>query len=331
MRLRGTNYGNILGASGIQGFFGEGYRFHKRLRLLGLAPDFTGMTFVAKTTTLFKQAGNMPLNEYLEPTEFKPKCIYVNLFKSNALNAVGLSGPGAEPLLDLLGPSPRGMTLPKWQFRTEPFMISFMPTGKTVEDRLEEMRQFVKVLKKYLPQFKAKIALQINISCPNVGLDPLKLSVEVERLLDMAAELGIPLIPKFNALVPPELVVKLSYHESYDATCVSNTIPFGKLEELIPWKYEFPRGSPLEKFGGGGLSGKHLLPIVGQWISKAYESGMIKPMNVGGGILNTRNINYLIEQGLRPGIDSVFIGSIAMFRPWRVQRIIQYANRVLAP
>jgi dihydroorotate dehydrogenase len=317
MKLREIEYGNILGASGVQGFFGEGYAFH---RMLGpLRPNFDGMTFVAKTTTLLETVGNMPLTVNFAPKEIKPRCIYVDLVREIALNAVGLSGPGVEALLEKR----------KWQMRTDSFMISFMPTTTTsAEGRLDEMRKFVEVLKRYLPYFRGKVALQINITCPSVGLNPTELAGELVGLLEIAAELGIPLMPKFNPLVPPELVVEISQHPAYDATCFSNTIPFGKLD-AINWKYHFPHGSPLAKFGGGGLSGPELLPIVGRWIGKAYHAGMKKPMNVGGGISDIKSINYLLEWGLRPGVDSVFIGTVAMMRPWRVQKIIEHANIVL--
>ncbi|HVV38900.1 MAG TPA: hypothetical protein VHD31_01070 [Candidatus Paceibacterota bacterium] len=331
MKLRGIHYGNILGASGVQGFFGEGYPFH---RLLGpFGPRFDGMTFVAKTTTLNRQLGNMPLTKRLRPKELKPKCIWVSPIGQTPLNAIGLSGPGAEELLDPLSgshPHPDDLGLWAWQIRMASFMISFMPVGKTVEERLEEMRQFVRILKRHLPHFKGKVALQINVTCPNVGLDPLKLVGEISQLLDTAAELNIPLVPKLNLLVPPETAIETSKHPACDAICISNTIPFGKLENKIQWKWMFPNGSPLKEFGGGGLSGPLLLPLVANWIWEAYAAGMEKPMNVGGGIMRKADIDHLLNSGLRPGVDSVFIGSVAMLRPWRVQGIIKHANKVLA-
>ena len=320
MKLRGIDYGNILGASGVQGFFGEGYPFH---RLLGpLGPDFTGMGFVAKTTTLYKNQGNMPLTKDYEPKELKPRCIWLSPWRMTPLNVVGLSGPGAQELLNRF----------KWQGRAEPFTISFMPIGGTLEERLEETRRFTAVLKRHLDMFRGKVCLQINITCPNVGLDTAKLVAEITQLLDIAAELGIPLVPKLNLLVPPKTAVEISKHPACDAICTTNSIPFGKMENEIRWGKIFPNGSPLKQrgFKEGGLSGPYLLPLVAQWIDRAYEAGMEKPMNVGGGIMHSSYIEYLMEYGLRPGIDSVFIGSVAMLRPWRVQGIIKHANQILA-
>jgi hypothetical protein len=64
MILRGIDFGNALGGSGVQGFFGEGYRIHE---MMPFPPDFMGMTFVAKTATLHERKGNMPLNSDYTP------------------------------------------------------------------------------------------------------------------------------------------------------------------------------------------------------------------------------------------------------------------------
>src|SRR3989338_1556485 len=59
MELRGVHFGPVLDASGVRGFFGEGYWHHRYCKPFGLR--FDGATFVAKTTTLLPRAGNMPL------------------------------------------------------------------------------------------------------------------------------------------------------------------------------------------------------------------------------------------------------------------------------
>ena len=48
MNQRVADFGPVWGASGVQGFFGEGYWFHRWVPGL----SFDGCTFVAKTTTL---------------------------------------------------------------------------------------------------------------------------------------------------------------------------------------------------------------------------------------------------------------------------------------
>jgi dihydroorotate dehydrogenase len=273
------------------------------------------MTFVAKTTTLSFREGNMPLEDDHTPEELFPKCIVVKPFKGVVLNAVGLSGPGARVLL----------ADGRWQKRTKPFFISFMPVEKDPESRIREFRDFVEILGTNLsnfPTFRKNVGLQINESCPNVGLhhDGAELTGEVCKALDIAARLEIPLVPKLNVLAPIKSAVEISRYPSCDAICVSNTVPWGKLPELIDWEGIFgSKESPLKRLGGGGLSGKPLLPIVIDWLKRARRAGLEKPINGGGGILSRIDA----AEVLAAGADSISLGSVAILRQWRVQGIIR--------
>lgn len=328
MKLRGIEFGNVLGASGGQGLFGEGYLHH---RLLGpFGPKFDGCTFVAKTTTLNGRMGNMPMREDgITPREFMPRCILPNFsrvknipisirmfLKGLMLNAVGLSGPGVEFLLDT----------GRWQDLTETFFLSVMSVAQTLAERILEIRSFVKKLAQYLPDFKSKFGLQINISCPNVvGLNIDELVYEAETYLDYASELDVALMPKLNVLTPVAIAKQIAEHPSCDALCISNTIGWGKLPGKINWKKLFGTDvSPLAEFGGGGLSGWPLLLLVEEWVREARKIGITKPINAGGGIRAPRDVNTLA----RAGASSVFLGSIASLRPWRVKATIRYANQL---
>lgn len=311
MRLRGIEFGPVLDASGVRGFFGEGYPYHRWLRPFGL--DFTGSTFVAKTTTLFARAGNMPLNDDLSPQEAKPRCIVVKPGKGITLNAVGLSGPGATALLRTR----------RWQRHPQPFFLSFMSTADTADGRLEELSIFVRLLRGYLPEFLSPVGLQLNFSCPNVGLHPEDAEREVLDGLDVASPLGIPLMPKFSVVTPVDVAAAVSRHPSCDALCVSNTVPWGALPHRIDWKALFGTDvSPLARFGGGGLSGRPLLPIVRDWLRGARCRGIGIPINAGGGILSPGDATGLLDEGAA----SVFIGSMTMLRPWRVRDVIRAAH-----
>jgi len=310
MELRGINFGPVWGASGVQGFFGEGYWYHKWIPGL----NFKNCTFVAKTTTLAPRPGNMPLEaDGITPKEWKPKCIVVKFRKGVALNAVGLSGPGAMALLDT----------GRWQARTKPFFLSFMSVEKTAESRQEELRVFVRLLRAYLPEFKAPVGLQINYSCPNVGLHVEELVTEVCQGLKIASALEIPLVPKFNVLLPVEAAREIARDPNCDALCNSNTIPWGALPELIDWKGLFGSDeSPLKEYGGGGLSGRPLMRLTQGWVAQARAAGITKPINAGGGIMYPEDVDILMWAGA----SSVFVGSVAMLRGWRVRSIIRQAH-----
>lgn len=310
MKLRQVDFGLAWGASGVQGFFGEGYWFHTPLWLFGLR--FNDMTFVAKTTTLNARQGNMPLTANFTPQEWFPKCIIRKPRHSVVLNDVGLSGPGASALFETRN----------WQKRKQPHFVSFMPIAQTADERIDEFEQFVSLFSQHLSAFQAPVGLQINCSCPNTGLHQNQLIDEVNAYLDIASRLMIPLMPKFNVTVPPEVVADIAAHSACDGICTTNTIPWGELPKLIDWKKLFgSEKSPLAYLGGkgGGLSGKLLLPLVIDWIKRARKTRLRKPINGGGGILSCDDAISV----LRAGAHSFFIGSMPMLRPLRVNGVSQ--------
>ena len=164
MKLREIDFGNVLGASGVQGFFGEGYWFHKAWSLFGLL-DFKSITFVAKTATLLPHKGNMSLTRSYTPKNPFPGCVKIKLRRGVMLNSIGLSNPGLGALLDT----------GKWQERTKPFFLSIMSLADTSQKRLEEFSIMVEMIGLCKDSFSAPFGLQINLSCPNNRHDPHKL------------------------------------------------------------------------------------------------------------------------------------------------------------
>ncbi|TSC62220.1 MAG: Uncharacterized protein G01um101448_544 [Parcubacteria group bacterium Gr01-1014_48] len=312
MHLRGVDFGHVLGASGVQGFFGEGYWFHKLWKPFGL--DFARMTFVSKTATCLSRAGNMSLTRHFTPRNPFPRCVRTQILRGQMLNSVGLSNPGLGALLNT----------GKWQKHTKPFFISIMSLADTPARRLEELRIMVETIGFCKRDFLASFGLQINLSCPNTGHDTHELIDESAKILDVASILGVPLMPKYSiATAPIQAIMQLNDHPSCDAICVSNTLPFGW--QGLDWKRVWgSTTSPLVHLGGGGLSGKHLQPLVCAWIKTLRNAGFTKPINGGGGILSYQNVN----QYYSAGASSVFLGSIAVLRPWEVAHTIEYANRI---
>ena len=312
MKLRGIDFGNVLGASGVQGFFGEGYWFHKAWGPFGL--NFAGMTFVAKTATLLPCRGNMYLTRRYTPRNPFPWCVRAKLLRGVMLNSVGLSNPGLGALLGTGG----------WQKRTEPFLLSIMSLAGTSERRLEELRLMVETIGFVKDGFSAPFCLQINLSCPNTGHDPHELIGESAKVLEIASMLGVPVMPKYSiASAPIQAIRELNDHPSCDAICVSNTLPFGW--QRVDWQSVWgSKTSPLAKLGGGGLSGKTLRPLVCEWIKRLRDAGFTKPINGGGGILCPKDVEYYHDAGA----SSVFLGSVAVLRPWRVKTIVSHANNL---
>ena len=316
MELRGIDFGHVLDASGVRGWFGEGHPFH---RWIPFGLSFAGSTFVAKTTTLEPRDPNGALAADGRTTRLlRQPCVRVDWRRGVVLNALGLPGPGLEALL----------AAGRWQRRTEPFFLSFAAIAETAEGRLDETRRFVRILSAALPDFAAPVGLQVNFSCPNVphGEPPPDPVAGFRAELDEYAALGVPLMVKLSVTQPVADARAIAEHPACDALCVSNTIPWGEMPDRIDWHRLFGARSPLERFGGGGLSGAPLLPLVAEWVSEARRAGTAAPINAGGGILRPADADLLH----RAGASSVFVGTIAMLRGWRLARTIRRANRLFA-
>ncbi len=330
MILRGINFGPVLQASGATNFHGRGYWYHWPLRFLGL--DFRGSTIVTKTTTLLPRLGNMPLkSDGATPQEWAPLCIIVNWRKKCALNAVGLSGPGLEFLIQT------GW----WQKFTEPFQISVMSLAPTPNGRQAELEGIfyrLAAAKKY-EHFHADWGVQVNRSCPNGGLNPNDLIDEVVPMLEMAEKTlpeSVPLTLKFGPEVHPRSMIRIANHRRCDALCFCNTLPFGKqplwVKETPPvnWNELFgtddPKESPMAKrFPGfaGGLSGAPLKPFVFEWVRAVRTLGIQKPIIAGGGLLSANDAGCAFDAGA----DAISPGSIAMLAPTQVRPMIRGAHR----
>jgi len=315
MKLRGIEFGNVIGASGLNGWFGEGYPYHALLKFL---PGFTflGTTLTAKTATLLARPGNMPLRkDNLTPREFIPASIVVRPGAGVVLNAVGLSGPG---LAFLLGTG-------RWQKLDAPFFLSFMSVAGTREERLDELRKAVEMLKTELSNFKAPVALQINFSCPNTGHDQEELVKDIHEALKIASVLNIPLVPKISVLIPPDQAAEILRDPNCDALAVSNTIAWADMPQEVQKVFFQTNKSPLARFGGGGVSGKYLLPLVVQWLEQFKKFNVGKPIIAGGGILKKDDVDQLVAAGA----SAISPGSVVILRPWNLKSIIKRANELL--
>ena len=295
----------VILASGTMGFFGEGYPYHKIIWPFALVAKKTAM-FVAKTVTVDPIVGNMSLKDDSSPSSMRPDCIFIDFkrwLRGGMLNAVGLSNFGVEYYLK------KGL----WQKRTKPWALSLMLVRKTREERVQEAREFVEIMLRYLNEFGILPILKLNISCPNTCHDVSGLVGEQREILSILAPLGLEIIVKVNALSDIESVCKITEHDACSGICVSNTLPWAELPDWIKWEV-FPEliESPLAKYGGGGFSGKQLLKYVVTWIARARQAGITKPIIGGGGIFTPVGVWRM----KKAGATSVSIGSPLLFRPW---------------
>lgn len=317
--INNIDFGPVWGMSGLFNFYGQGWPYHRFLKIIGV--NFKGVTLVSKTVTLLPRPGNMPLNKNLMPVELIPKSVYLNFWHGYALNAVSLSGPGAEEILS-------STELKK---KTEPFQLSFMSVAETEEERLKEFDGFISILLREFPKYKTQIGLQLNVTCPNTENHNPELQ-EIITMLDICATLvekGIAIILKISVEMPIQNILTLGAHKNCHAIATSNTVNFGNLPEKINWEKLFPNGSPLLKRNlniakPGGLSGAPLLPLVIEQIRALRKAGFAKHINGGGGILYKRDVDKLKNAGA----DSISIGSVAFLRPLAIPGIIKHAREL---
>lgn len=275
-------FGKVWCASGARGFFGEGY-WYSGFRL-------NNTTLVTKTFTYHPKTGNMSLDGHT-PKEWWPDCIKINFRKGAVLNAVGLSNPGAEYLFD------QG----KWQLSTRPTILSFMCND------IQHTLRFVELLRK--EKFRTPIALQMNFSCPNIDFN---VSENIQDHIDIASSLCLPLIPKVSCRLDLDIYKEL---KGISALCISNTIPWGQLPNDIDWHGLFGEISPLAKYGGGGISGAPLIPLL--W-NRLWRTNFPFPIIATAG----QSIEC-IDLLQSVGVDIFEIGTITMLRPWRVKGMIK--------
>ncbi|MBI2121598.1 MAG: hypothetical protein HYT98_00595 [Candidatus Sungbacteria bacterium] len=313
--LRGIPFHRVFNSAGARGFCGEGYPGHN----LGL--NFAGASLITKTITFQPRKGNMPLKAGGTPCDWKPECIVVTpwmFLKGVTMNAVGLSNFGAEWLLN----DPRLHNCP------EPFLISFMAVGKTPEERIEkECRPFIKLVRQYVHKFKSHFGFETNYTCANAGIIGGISCEEIKESSEIMASIGVPLVVKLNLLAPMELVKEIAEYPYVDAITIGNAIPWDSLWRIgiNPLDVYWTTVSPLEKFGGGALSGKPLFHPTLQYISALRRIGVAKPIIACGGIFTEKNVKDVLDAGA----SAIQLGSMKIhskFWPWHVQQVIRFAR-----
>jgi dihydroorotate dehydrogenase len=279
MIIRDRDYGRVMNASGARGFFGKDY-WHSKLINWGDTP------FVTKTCTLNETKGNMALTNDYTPKKLWPDCIYIDFVKGIMLNAVGLSNPGY-------------LALARENRWDEEAVIS-------IKLNEEEVDQFVR-------EYGRPNPLQLNWSCPNNRRDENR---KIFKVLDGLEPLDRTLFVKLSMLEETQFLLEVADHPAVDCLVIGNTIPFN--HPSIEWS-KWVKGNPLEKYGGGGLSGKPLVDLCWQAVRKVRDKGYRGPLVAGGGVLGWWDSVSL----LTGGADAVEIGSGCVLRPWQVNKVIR--------
>tara|TARA_R110000823_G_scaffold119998_12_gene244440 strand:+ start:2431 stop:4068 length:1638 start_codon:yes stop_codon:yes gene_type:complete len=176
-----------------------------------------------------KSIGLAPRTGNREPvlSQYAPGCF---------VNAVGLTNPGAEQSVELLG----ALSIPEDRF----LLTSIF--GGSVEE-------FVAVAKLLAP---VSDGLELNLSCPHaqgygmaMGQDP---ALVYAITAAVKAAVDIPVIPKLTPNTPDiATIARAALEAGADGLCAINTVGPG---------YTSAYGHPVLSNGEGGISGKGVLP-----------------------------------------------------------------------
>lgn len=227
---------------------------------------------VTKTITPLPREGNPPPRLAESP--------------SGLLNSIGLANPGVDAFV---------ASLPELRDLGRPLVVSI--GGFSVDDYV--------LLARALDGAAGVVALELNISCPNVetgcssiGSDPVETS-DVVRACRAAT--ALPLWVKLSPNVADvSLIGRAAEAEGADALVCVNTARGLAIE---PWS-----GRPVLGAGTGGLSGPALKPIALAAVWTCASSCAVPIIGVGG-VLSGRDALDLLDAGA----TAVEVGT-ALFR-----------------
>lgn len=210
----------------------------------------------------------------------------VRLIKSGVVNSVGLTNPGIRYWIDHYYPIIRY----KRAYKT---IVSVSP------ETTDEAAMMARLLSPLLLS-----GIEVNVSCP---------SLEYHA---KAAE--IVMTVKENSAHP--VLVKLGWN-SYKKLCaeLDGKVDVFDLINTVPWKTVFSKPSPLERLGGGGVSGKPIIDFARKALAWYKMMGFKTPVISGGGIDSAEEVYARFVMGA----NAVSLGSVFLRRPWLPNQIVK--------
>lgn len=276
-------------ASGALAFDGQGWPWERPLRWTGLLqPEL--FTVVTKSLTLRPRRGNL---RWWNPL----RC--VRLLPGGVVNAVGLTNPGVDGWIKKVYPR---IAKSGW-----PFIVSI--AGESLQEYVEMV---IRLLSLRAPDGRSNPdvikAIEINASCPN---SPGELQQNTQAVMDTAKAV--------KKVSPWPLMLKLSCAHDYLSIAKALEGIVGAVSiNSVPWPVAFPdKKSPLEKFGGGAVSGQRAQAF--NWKMVSELAAHTKTPVIGASVWNYEDIEKLFGLGAK----AVAFGSIFLRHPWRPTRFVR--------
>jgi dihydroorotate dehydrogenase (NAD+) catalytic subunit len=216
---------------------------------------------------------------------------------SGMLNAIGLQNPGVEAWLD--------KDLPWLVERGAPVIASI--AGDSVED-------FRRVARRLRGQ-AGIVALEVNLSCPNVESSDLVFAKDAVATKDVVAavrnESSVPVFAKLSAEVTDIVAIARAAIEG-GATGLT------LINTLLGMAIDPSTGRPLLANVYGGLSGPAIRPVAVRAVHQVHAALPDVPLIGVGGV---REVSDVIEF-LRAGASAVAVGTGTFVDPRTAHRLI---------
>lgn len=267
--------------------YGRGW-WWERLALIPLGViDPSAFTVITKTLTAEPRKGNL--------RAYAPwRCVAAAPLSGRTVNAVGMTNPGLKWWLD------------------DGYDRNVVKTGrKTIvsvwPETVAEAVRFAVLLNN-----QKVVGVEVNVSCPNVGMkDADKTAHVVEIVSAVAAYSRHPVGVKLSALDRIVPIAK-ALEGKVEWLDLVNTVPFSKL-------YPGER-SPLARHGlDGGVSGPPITGHARTALRTAMGGGVRTPVVSGGGVWDVAEARYRLQSGAA----AVSLGTLFLLRPWRPNRIAE--------
>jgi dihydroorotate dehydrogenase (NAD+) catalytic subunit len=213
------------------------------------------------------------------------------------LNAIGLQNPGVEGFLETLLPRVRGLGLPIW-----------------VNVSANSIQEYVDLCG-VLSRAEGVSAIELNLSCPNVGRGGAEFCVLPEAVRETVSACReacrVPLIPKLSPNTTDVVALaRAAEAAGADAVSLINTV--------VGMAIDIEQRRPVLGNRTGGLSGPAVKPIA---LRMVYEvSGAVSVPVIGiGGIACWRDaVEFLMA-----GATAVQVGTANFFNPMAIPEVIE--------
>ena len=280
----------VMVASGTFGY-AEEFKDFIDLKKLG--------AIVTKTITLKPRMGNPPPRTCETP--------------AGLLNSIGLENPGIDKFIEEKIPFIKNLGVP--------LIVSIASEGDSEE--------FISLARR-LDKIPEVLAIELNISCPNIKKVTKSPSHQVTGLISQDAKATFEVVKAARKVTQKTLITKLSPNvtditEIAQAAEAAGTDAVALINTLMGMSIEVKAGRPKIAMGTAGLSGPAIRPVAVRMVWEVYKKVKIPIIGMGG-IMDTHSaLEFFIA-----GSSAIAVGTANFINPRTTIEIISGLEKYLA-